>query len=174
MRDERLDIGGLRVHEGDPLVHVPGVDPALDGLGGPGQLGPAVDPQERLPVRVDEGFHPPALLPGDVNQVGEIDLAGNRALGDFHKAINQKRGVKTVGPGVDLPDGQEVGPVVGILGLDHRRHPARCVPHHPAVMGPVRQLDGLDRDRGPGFGMQLVAAPQYSPRKSAARRRTGP
>ncbi len=56
--DQRLDIGGLRVDEGDPLVHVPGVDPALDGLGGPGQLGPAVDPQERLPVRVDEGFHP--------------------------------------------------------------------------------------------------------------------
>ena len=154
MLDQRLDIGGLRVDEGDPLVHMPVVDPALDGAGGPGQLGPAVDPQERLPVRVDEGFHPPPLLPGNVNQVGEINFPGDRALGDFHQAINQKRRVKTISPGVDLPDGQEVGPVVRILGLDHRRHLARCVPHHPAVMGPVRQLDGLDGDRGPGAGME--------------------
>ena len=136
MRDERLDIGGLRVDEGDPLVHMPGVDPALDGLGGPGQLGPAVDPQERLPVRVDEGFHPPALLPGDVNQVGEIDFAGDRAFGDFRQAISQKRRVKTIGPGVDLPDGQEVGPVVRILGLDHRRHLARRRPAPPGRNGP--------------------------------------
>ena len=136
--DERLDIGGLRVDEGDPLVHVPGVDPALDGAGGPGQLGPAVDPQQRLPVRVHQGFHPPALLPGNVDQVGEIDFAGDRAFGDFHQSINQKPRVKTIRPGVDLPDGQEVGAVLGIFGLDHRRHQARLVPHHPAVMGPVR------------------------------------
>ncbi len=73
--DERLDISGLRVDEADPLVHVPGVDPALHRLGGPGQLRPAVDPQQRLPVRVHQGLHPPARLPGDVDQVGEVDFA---------------------------------------------------------------------------------------------------
>ena len=76
--DAGLDISGLRIDQGDPLVHMPGVDPALHGLGGRGQLGPAVDAQQVVPVRVDEGFHPPALLPGDLDQVGEINFAGHR------------------------------------------------------------------------------------------------
>jgi hypothetical protein len=68
--DAGLDVSGVGVDQGNPLVQVAVVDAGLHHLGGLGQLSPAVDAQEVLPIRVEEGFHPLSPLPGDMDEVG--------------------------------------------------------------------------------------------------------
>ena len=135
-----------RVHERHAGQHVAGVDGQPQLHLGRGQLGPVVDAGQGAVVFDFEGDDRPAVIVGELDQLGEIELARDLGALDVTDPATQPGGVEGVDAGVDLLDPQLVGR--GVLVLHDPKHLATVLAADDASQAFWR--DAMDRHEGHG------------------------
>ena len=141
-----IDVDGRGVAHGHAGAHVALVQAHAQGPLRLGELAAIVDAVERAVVLEAHGAHDAAVLAGELDQVGQVELAvrfrGRQAL----DPSAQPGRVEGVEARVDLVGLQLLGR--GVPDLDDPLDGAELAPHHAAQLGGVGGVDGGERDRG--------------------------
>src|SRR5258706_4655861 len=142
-RHRRVEIDRRRVAHRHAGPHRGGVDPRAEVPLGLGKLGPVVDPGQPAVVLDGQRHDESAVEPGQLDQLGQVQLAGLRRRPERADTPAQPRGVERVEPGVDLADGELL--VGRVLALDDPIDGSGVVANNsPEIAG----LDGIDGDEG--------------------------
>ena len=144
--DGPVEVDRGRVAHRDPVAHVRLVEPDAQAPLGGGQLGPVVDAVEPAVVLEGDRADEPAVLAGERDEVGQVQLAGRRRRRERLDPAPQPRGIEGVEPGVDLVAGQFLGRRV--LRLDDPLDRPELAADDPAELGRVGGEDAGQRDRG--------------------------
>ena len=140
-----VDPGGRGVHDRHAVAHPAGHDPAVHLPAQLGQLGPVVDALGLHDVVDREGADAQAVLAGDPDHVGQVELTLGVVVGQPRQRADEELGVEGQDPGVDLGDLALVGR--GVLLLHDRLDVALAVAHHAAVAERVGHQAAEDADR---------------------------
>ena len=144
--DAGVDERAGRIDDGHPGAHVPLVDAQPQLQLGIGQLGPVVDAEERAVVVDLEGRHGPVVGTREGDQLGQVELAGDRRGPHVADAPAQPVDVEGVEAGVDLVEGQLVGR--GVPDLDDAPDASVGAAHDPPEGGRLVDVDAHERHRG--------------------------
>ena len=152
--DLDVDPGGVRVDDGRSAAHR-GLHGATVELGtGGGELDPVVDPGEFTGVVGTVGAHRVAVVAGDAEHVGEVELALGVVGAQPGQGVPQDGGVEGEDTGVDLGDGLFGGR--GVLLLDDGSDLVLVVTDDAAVTVGVRQVRGEHRHGRRHLGVRGV------------------
>ena len=140
-----VDPRGGGVHHRHAVAHPAGHDAPVHLTAQLGQLGPVVDALGLHDVVDGEGADTQAVLAGDPDHVGQVELALGVVVGQPRQRADEELGVEGEDPGVDLGDLALVGR--GVLLLHDRLDVALAVAHHAAVAERVGHQATEDADR---------------------------
>ena len=143
--DRPVEVDRRRVAHRDAIAHVRLVETDPKAPLGRGELRAIVDPVEPPVVIEADRADDAAVLTGEADQVGQVELPADRGRLERVDAPSEPGGIERVEPRVDLVARQLLG--ARVPGLDDALHRAELAPDHPAELVRIRGKDAGQGDR---------------------------